>query len=90
MGAIAAGSLRLLLTSQPELITPVPRVVQRVLARGLLERAGPNPGPRAGEGRGGAVTLIEVHAARGRSGGLGTASLGGGGGREGTTLTASS
>lgn len=48
-------ALRLLLASQPELITAVLQVVQRVLTRHLLERAG----LKADEGYGGAVTLIQ-------------------------------
>ena len=47
--------LRLLLAAQPELITPVLQVVQRVLSRHLLERAG----LKAGEGDCGSVTLIQ-------------------------------
>ena len=47
--------LRLLLAAQPELITPVLQVVQRVLARHLLEQAG----LRVGEGECGSVTLIQ-------------------------------
>ena len=46
--------LRLLLAAQPELITPVLQVVQRVLSRHLLEQAG----LKAGEGDCGSVTLI--------------------------------
>jgi hypothetical protein len=46
--------LRLLLAAQPELITPVLQVVQRVLSRYLLEQAG----IKAGEGDCGSVTLI--------------------------------
>ena len=47
--------LRLLLAAQPELVTPVLGVVQRVLERRLLDAAG----LVGGEGRGGAVTLIQ-------------------------------
>ncbi len=47
--------LRLLLAAQPELVTPVLGVVQRVLERRLLDVAG----LVAGEGQGGAVTLIQ-------------------------------
>ena len=47
--------LRLLLTAQPELVTPVLQVVQRVVTRHLLDRAG----LKADEGHGGAVTLIQ-------------------------------
>jgi hypothetical protein len=47
--------LRLLLAAQPELVTPVLQVVQRVVARHLLEAAG----LKADEGHGGAVTLIQ-------------------------------
>jgi len=46
--------LRLLLAAQPELVTPVLQVVQRVLGRHLLEQAGLG----ADQGHGGAVTLI--------------------------------
>ena len=48
-------ALRLLLAAQPELVTPVLQVVQRVVTRHLLARAG----LRADEGQGGAVTLIQ-------------------------------
>ena len=48
-------ALRLLLAAQPELVTPVLQVVQRVLSRHLLDRAG----LEADEGHGGAVTLIQ-------------------------------
>ena len=48
-------ALRLLQESQPELITPVLQVVQRVLTRHLLDRAG----LKADESHGGAVTLIQ-------------------------------
>jgi hypothetical protein len=48
-------ALRLLLAAQPELITPVLGVVQRVLERHLREAAG----LVGGEGQGGAVTLIQ-------------------------------
>jgi hypothetical protein len=48
--------LRLLLAAQPELVTPVLGVVQRVLERRLLDAAG----LVGGEGRGGAVTLISA------------------------------
>ena len=47
--------LRLLLAAQPELVTPVLQVVQRVIARHLLDAAG----LEADEGHGGAVTLIQ-------------------------------
>ncbi len=47
--------LRLLLPSQPQLVTPVLQVVQRVVTRHLLGRAG----LKADEGHGGAVTLIQ-------------------------------
>jgi hypothetical protein len=47
--------LRLLLAAQPELVTPVLHVVQRVIARHLLDAAG----LEADEGHGGAVTLIQ-------------------------------
>jgi hypothetical protein len=46
--------LRLLLAAQPGLVTPVLQVVQRVVTRHLLDRAG----LKADEGYGGAVTLI--------------------------------
>ncbi len=46
---------RVLLAAQPELVTPVLQVVQRVVTRHLLDGAGLN----AGEGHGGAVTLIQ-------------------------------
>jgi len=46
--------LRLPLAAQPELVTPVLLVVQRVVARHLLHAAE----PKADEGHGGAVTLI--------------------------------
>jgi hypothetical protein len=45
----------LLLAAPPELITPVLQVVQRVFTRHLLNRAG----LKTGEGRSGAVTLIQ-------------------------------
>jgi hypothetical protein len=47
--------LRLLLAAQPELITPVLQVVQRVLSRHLLEQVG----LKADEGDCGSVTLIQ-------------------------------
>jgi hypothetical protein len=47
--------LRVLLAAQPELVTPVLQVVQRVVTRQLLAAAG----LVADEGRGGAVTLIQ-------------------------------
>jgi hypothetical protein len=47
--------LRVLLAAQPELVTPVLQVVQRVVTRHLLDAAGLH----ADEGRGGAVTLIQ-------------------------------
>lgn len=51
-------ALRLLLVSQPELVTLVLQVVKRVLTRHLLEHAGPNGRLRADEGHSGADTLI--------------------------------
>jgi hypothetical protein len=48
-------ALRLLLAAQPELVTPVLQVVQRVVMRHLLDRTG----LKADEGHGGAVTLIQ-------------------------------
>jgi hypothetical protein len=47
--------LRVLLAAQPELVTPVLQVVQRVVTRHLLAAAGLS----ADEGHGGAVTLIQ-------------------------------
>ena len=47
--------LRVPLAAQPELVTPVLRVVQRVVTRHLLRQAG----LKAVEGPGGAVTLIQ-------------------------------
>jgi len=47
--------LRLLLAARAELVTPVLGVVQRVLERRLVDAAG----LVAGEGQGGAVTLIQ-------------------------------
>ncbi len=47
--------LRLLLAAQPELVTPVLQVVQRLVTRHVLGRAG----RKADEGRGGAVTLLQ-------------------------------
>jgi hypothetical protein len=47
--------LRLLLAAQPELVTAVLQVVQRVLTRHLLEQAG----LASDEGHGGTVTLIQ-------------------------------
>ena len=47
--------LRVLLAAQPELVTPVLQVVQRVVTRHLLDGAG----LEADEGHGGAVTLIQ-------------------------------
>ena len=47
--------LRLLLAAQPELVTPVLQVVQRVLTRHLLDGAR----LKGEEGHGGAVTLIQ-------------------------------
>jgi len=47
--------LRVLLAAQPELVTPVLQVVQRVVARHLLDGAQ----LEADEGQGGAVTLIQ-------------------------------
>ncbi len=48
-------TLRLLPAAQPELVTPMPGVVQRVLERRLLDAAG----LVGDEGQGGAVTLIQ-------------------------------
>ncbi len=47
--------LRMLLAAQPELVTPVLQVVQRVVTRYLLDHAGLKPD----EGHGGAGTLIQ-------------------------------
>ncbi len=47
--------LRVLLAAQLELVTPVLQVVQRVVARHLLEAAG----LKSEDGHGGAVTLIQ-------------------------------
>jgi len=47
--------LRVLLAAQPELVTPVLQVVQRVITRHLLDTAG----LCADKGQGGAVTLIQ-------------------------------
>ena len=47
--------IHLLLAAQPELMTPVLQVVQRVLSRHLLEQAS----LKAGEGDCGSVTLIQ-------------------------------
>jgi hypothetical protein len=47
--------LRVLLAAQPELVTPVLQVVQRVITRHLLDAVG----LEADEGHGGAVTLIQ-------------------------------
>ena len=47
--------LRVLLAAQPELVTPVLQVVQRVVERHLLDHTGLN----SDEGQGGAVTLIQ-------------------------------
>lgn len=47
--------LRVLMAAQPELVTPVLQVVQRVVTRHLLAGAG----LKADEGQGGAVTLIQ-------------------------------
>ena len=47
--------LRLLLAAQPELVTPVLQVVQRVVTRHLMGQAG----LKTDEGHGGAVTLIQ-------------------------------
>ncbi len=47
--------LRVLLAAQPELVTPVLQMVQRVVTRYLLDAAG----LKADEGQGGAVTLIQ-------------------------------
>ena len=46
-------ALRLLLAAQPELVTPALQVVQRVVTRHLLDRAG----LKAAGSHGGAVTL---------------------------------
>ena len=48
--------LRVLLAAQPELVTPVLQVVQRVVTRHLLDSAARL---RSDEGHGGAVTLIQ-------------------------------
>ena len=47
--------LRVLLAAQPELVTPVLQVVQRVVTRHLLDAAG----LRADKGHDSAVTLIQ-------------------------------
>ncbi len=47
--------LRVLLAAQPELVTPVLQVVQRVVRRHLLEAAE----RKADEGHSGAITLIQ-------------------------------
>ena len=47
--------LRVLLAAQPELVTPVLQVVQRVVERHLLD----HQEPKSDEGQGGAVTLIQ-------------------------------
>jgi len=47
--------LRVLMAAQPELVTPVLQVVQRVITRHLLDDAGLS----GDEGQGGAVTLIQ-------------------------------
>jgi len=47
--------LRVLLAAQPELVTPVLQVVQRVVERHLLDHTG----LKSDEGPGGAVTLIQ-------------------------------
>jgi hypothetical protein len=47
--------LRVLLAAQPDLVAPVLQVVQRVVTRHLLDRAG----LKADAGHGGAVTLIQ-------------------------------
>lgn len=47
--------LRVLLAAQPELVTPVLQVVQRVITRHLLDAVG----LEADEGHSGAVTLIQ-------------------------------
>jgi hypothetical protein len=47
--------LRVLLAAQPELVTPVQQVVQRVVERHLLDHTG----LKSDEGPGGAVTLIQ-------------------------------
>jgi hypothetical protein len=47
--------LRVLLAAQPELVTPVLQVMQRVVTRHLLGQAG----LKDDEGHGGAVTLIQ-------------------------------
>jgi len=55
MGAAAPIPLRVLLAAQPELVTPVLQVVQRVVARHLLDSVQ----LKADEGHGSAVTLIQ-------------------------------
>ena len=52
--------LRVLLATQPELVTPVLQVVQRVVARYLLEAAG----LKADEDNGGAVTPTQLRLGR--------------------------
>jgi len=47
--------LRVLLAAQPELVTPMLQVVQRVVERHLLDHTG----LKSDEGQGGAVTLIQ-------------------------------
>ena len=47
--------LRVLLAAQPELVTPVLQVVQRLVERHLLDHTG----LKSDEGQGGAVTLIQ-------------------------------
>lgn|GEM_PF-3497976 len=54
--------LRLLLAAQPELVTPVLQVVQRVVTRHLLDGAQ----LAADEGHGGAVTLLRTSDERDR------------------------
>ena len=63
--------LRVLLAAQPELVTPVLQVVQRVIARHLLQAAG----LKSDDGHVGAVTLIpEVRHQTAAFGSLGRAS----------------
>jgi hypothetical protein len=54
-GILAHGFLRLRLAAQPEMVTPVLQVVQRVVRGHLLDHVG----LKAAEGHGGAVTLIQ-------------------------------
>ena len=55
MGAVAADAAAHVAGRASELVTPVPQVVQRVVTRHLLD----DVGLKAGEGHGGAVTLIQ-------------------------------